>query len=357
MKFNYRLLNILMFLGIIILLIFIFPYVQSFINQLLLAILPLILAFALAYTLNPLINLLEHIKIPRFFGIFLVYALTVIFVIYLIFGIIKPALDDLGNISQGIQNIMVEIGKATGLNTTDVTNYIISIVQDIQFEINSFFTATEGKAEDVWYAIIAGAVIVVVGIIILFNFPKMRDKAKVYLGENVKPKTYEYIKTLDHELTKYLWSEVIIAAVQFVEYAGLMLILSIFFPQFFPLVLLVGFVASVLSLIPYFGGYFSIIFTGIIIMTQPSAALAMIGLGIFTLIFPQIDAYVIEPKIYQTQLKLHPIMTIAFVLLGQAFFGIVGAILSVPVHVIFIVTWKYYKEDFVKGVKKLNSDI
>lgn len=357
MKFNYRLLNILMFLGIALLVIFIFPYVQNFMYQLLLAILPLILAFGVAYTLNPLINFLEKLKIPRFLGIFLVYSLTVLFVIYLIFGIIKPALDDLGNISDGIQNIMIEIGKATGLNTTDVTNYIILIVQDVQFEINSFFTATEGKAEDVWYAIISGAVIVVVGIIILFNFPKMRDKAKVYLGENVKPKTFEFIKTLDQELTKYLWSEVIIAAVQFVEFTGLMLILSIFFPQFLPLVLLVGFVASILSLIPYFGGYFSIIFTGIIIMTQPSAALAMIGLGVFTLIFPQIDAYVIEPKIYQTQLKLNPIMTIAFVLLGQAFFGIVGAILSVPVHVIFIVTWKYYKEDFVKGVKKLNSDI
>ncbi len=357
MKINYRLLNILILLAIVILGIYIYPYVSTLINNALLAIMPLILAFSLAYILNPLINLLEKIKIPRFLGIFLVYAVTVLFFIYLIFGVIKPALDDLGNISDGITNIMNEIGRITGLNTIDVTAYIIDIVADTQAQINSFFTATEGTAGDVWYTIVAGAVIVVVGIIFVFNFPKMRDKAKVYLGENVKPKTYDYVRTLDHELTTYLWAEVIIAFIQFVEYSLLMLILSFFFPQFYPLVLLVGFVAAALSLIPYFGGYFAIIFTGIIIMTQPVAAYGMIGLGIFTLIFPQLDAYVINPKIYHSQLKLNPVTTIAFVLLGQAFFGIIGAILSVPAQVIWVVTWQFYKDNFKSGIKKFNDNM
>src|SRR5690554_2079083 len=136
-----------------------------------------------------------------------------------------------------------------------------------------------------------------------------------------------------------------------------MLILSIFFPEFLVFVPLVALVAAVLSLIPYFGGYFSILFSAIIIMTVPNAAYGMIGLGIFMLIFPQLDAYVINPKIYQTKLKLNPISTIAFVLIGQAFFGIFGAILSVPIQVVIEVTMMYYKENIKKGLKKFNSTL
>src|SRR5690606_2900680 len=142
-----------------------------------------------------------------------------------------------------------------------------------------------------------------------------------------------------------------------IEYGGLMLIMALFFPEFWIFVPLVAFVAAVLSLIPYFGGYFSILFTAIIIMTVPHAAYGMIGIAIFTLIFPQLDAYVINPKIYQTQLKLNPISTIAFVLLGQAFFGIVGAILSVPVQVVFEITMNYYKQNIKKGLKKFNETL
>ena len=88
-------------------------------------------------------------------------------------------------------------------------------------------------------------------------------------------------------------------------------------------------------------------------MTVPNAAYGMIAIGIFMLIFPQLDAYVINPKIYQTKLNLNPISTIAFVLLGQAFFGIVGAILSVPFQVVLEVTMQYYKDNIKSSIKKL----
>src|SRR5690606_3599133 len=214
-----------------------------------------------------------------------------------------------------------------------------------------------GTVDTVWNVIVGGAVVIVVGIIFLFNFPKMRENIKEYLSITVKPKTFNYIKTIDNELTNYLWAEVIIAGIQALEYGGLMFILALFFNEFFIFVPLVAVVAAVLSLIPYFGGYFSILFTAIIVMTVPNAAYGMIGIGVFTLIFPQLDAYVINPKIYQTQLKLNPISTIAFVLLGQAFFGIIGAILSVPIQVIVEVTLKYYKENIKKGIKKINENL
>ncbi|HLT00102.1 MAG TPA: AI-2E family transporter [Acholeplasma sp.] len=357
MKLNFKLLNILILILIIGLIRFLWPYVGNVVNIALMALLPLIIAFTIAYILNPLINFLQRFKIPRWLGILLVYSISVLFVFYLIFGVIKPALDEIGSLTVGIENILKEVGIILNVDTTDVTAYVTSIVDDLVMQLTNYFTATGGTVDAVWDTIVGGAVVVVVGIIFLLNFPKIRVGIRDYLQETLKPKTFSYIKTIDKELTNYLWAEVIIAGIQAIEYGGLMLIMALFFPEFWIFVPLVAFVAAVLSLIPYFGGYFSILFTAIIIMTVPHAAYGMIGIAIFTLIFPQLDAYVINPKIYQTQLKLNPISTIAFVLLGQAFFGIVGAILSVPVQVVFEITMNYYKQNIKKGLKKFNETL
>ncbi len=357
MKINYKLLNILILLLIVCLVFFIWPFISGVVDTALFALLPLIIAFTIAYILNPLINLLEKYKVPRWLGIFLVYTLTVLFVIYLIYGVIKPALDEIGSLTVGIENILLEIGNILNIDTTDVASYVNSVVSDVIISLNNYFTATGGTVDLVWTTIVGGAVVIVVGIIFLFNFPKMRHGIRDYLSETVKPKTFDYIKSIDKELTNYLWAEVIIAGIQALEYGGVMLVMALFFPEFWVFVPLVAFVAAFLSLIPYFGGYFSILFTAIIIMTVPTAAYGMIALGIFTLIFPQLDAYVINPKIYQTQLRLNPISTIAFVLLGQAFFGIIGAILSVPIQVVIEVTMNYYKENIKKGLKNFNDTL
>lgn len=356
-KINSKLINILILLAIIFMVILIWPTIDRYIFTALLAILPLVIAFTIAYILNPLLNILQKRKIPRWAGIIVIYATIIGFFIYLVFGVVKPALDNIGDITIGIERILTEIGNILNVDTSGVSNYVKDIVQSALDSIGAYFTASGNAINYVWDTIVNGAVIIVVGIIFLFTFPKIRIGIRDYLEDTIQPKTFNFVKSLDKELNNYLWAEVIIAGLQALEYGGFMLILSIFFPEFLVFVPLVAIVAAILSLIPYFGGYFSILFTAIIIMTVPQAAYGMIGLGIFTLIFPQLDAYVINPKIYQTTLKLNPIATIAFVLLGQAFFGIIGAILSVPIQVIFELTMSYYKEDIKKAIKKFNSTL
>lgn len=356
-KINFKLLNILLLLVIIILAIFILPNVSGILSKAFFALLPLIIAFTLAYILNPLINLLQKYKIPRWVGILLVYTIVIVFFVYIIFGVLKPAIDSIGNISVGVENIMYEIGQILNVDTTGMTVYIVDLVDQVTLDITNFFTATGGTVAQVWNTVIGGAVVIIVGIIFLLNFPRIRTQIKDYLTVTVKPKTLNYVRTLDKELTNYLVAEVIIAGIQALEYGALMLALSIFFPEFLQFVPLVAIVAAVLSLIPYFGGYFSILFTAIIVMTVPNAAYGLLGILVFMLIFPQLDAYIINPKIYQTKLKLNPIITIAFILLGQAFFGIIGAILSVPFLVIFEVTMQFYKDNIKKGIKKINEHL
>ena len=53
-------------------------------------------------------------------------------------------MDSIGNISVGIENIMVQIGEILNVDTTSMSNYIIGLVDEIIVEITNFFTASGG---------------------------------------------------------------------------------------------------------------------------------------------------------------------------------------------------------------------
>src|SRR5690606_12566140 len=150
MKLNFKLLNILILILIIGLIRFLWPYVGNVVNIALMALLPLIIAFTIAYILNPLINFLQRFKIPRWLGILLVYSISVLFVFYLIFGVIKPALDEIGSLTVGIENILKEVGIILNVDTTDITAYVTSIVDDLVMQLTNYFTATGGTVDAVW---------------------------------------------------------------------------------------------------------------------------------------------------------------------------------------------------------------
>lgn len=87
-------------------------------------------------------------------------------------------------------------------------------------------------------------------------------------------------------------------------------------------------VATVLSLIPIFGSIFSAI---------PAVALGLtqsVGTAAFVLVWiigiHQLEANILNPKIMGDAAKIHPVLVIFSLLVGEHFFHTVGALLAVP---------------------------
>lgn len=87
--------------------------------------------------------------------------------------------------------------------------------------------------------------------------------------------------------------------------------------------------ATVLSLIPIFGS---------IISSIPAVALGLtqsLGTAVFVLAWiigiHQLEANLLNPKIMGDAAKIHPVLVIFSLLVGEHFFGVVGALLAVPV--------------------------
>jgi predicted PurR-regulated permease PerM len=87
-------------------------------------------------------------------------------------------------------------------------------------------------------------------------------------------------------------------------------------------------VAAVLSLIPIFGS---------IISSIPAVAVGLtqgIGTAVFVLVWivgiHQLEANLLNPKIMGDAAKIHPVLVVFSLLVGEHFFGAVGALLAVP---------------------------
>jgi predicted PurR-regulated permease PerM len=108
--------------------------------------------------------------------------------------------------------------------------------------------------------------------------------------------------------------------------------------------------ATVLSLIPIFG---------VIISSVPAVAVALtedVGTAIFVLawivVIHQIEANLLNPKIMGDAAKIHPVLVIFSLIVGEHLFGAKGALLAVPCMSIAQSVFLHFRERFVPSVEQ-----
>ena len=135
--------------------------------------------------------------------------------------------------------------------------------------------------------------------------------------------------------------------IQFFEYTFLFLIIG--HPNF----LLLGVLACITTVIPYFGGIITNVIA-LLISSVVSSKLFILTL-IITLVFPNIDGYIISPKIYGKTNQIPPLLTIFSVFAGGALFGFAGIVIAVPLTIIIMSVIKSYKNEITVKIKKVKD--
>ena len=306
---------------------------------------PLFFAFILAYVLHPYLKFLIERNIPKAFAIVIVI-LTVLVVLGLILGIAVPMLfSQLGSLFNGIISFIKEISLQFDLNFGNLQeslslsfNQIIEKIGVIVSDGAASFIGTS-----IGYVTLA-LISFSAAIYILIDMDKVRDEFGSFLRKKSK-KVYRYVALLDEEMKNYLVGFFKIVLITLFEYSIAFLIIG------HPNALLLGFLAALASLIPYFGG---IITNCIAAITAFVISPALFVRTIITfVILSTLDGYVINPLVYGKTNKVHPLVVILSVFVGGSLFGILGRVLSLPVAIIIITTYKYFKEDISDKIEDI----
>jgi|WetSurMetagenome_2_1015567.scaffolds.fasta_scaffold246238_2 predicted PurR-regulated permease PerM len=103
--------------------------------------------------------------------------------------------------------------------------------------------------------------------------------------------------------------------------------------------LLLGVFMGIAEMIPYLGPYLGAIPAVLIALSisQTKAIIVVVGI----IILQQIEGVIITPRIVDNKVGIHPLLTIFAVLAGAYLWGIVGAIVAVPLTAVLILIIKY----------------
>lgn len=349
-RLNYKLLNVLILAVLVYLGLLTSGYWLGFISKIISILLPFVIAFGIAYSFYPLVRKLRKKGLSNKLSVTIVAGGCLFIIISLIVITVPLVYDQLILLSSSIAEVINDISDKFAINLGDFKTSVNSVLDDLIKSVGKFVSDGTfdfvGKSLDF---LTNAVVIIIVSIYFLADMENIRKEVKAILTRNKNNrKTYNYIRVLDKELGQYLNGLAIFIGVQFVEYSLLFRIIG------HPNWLLLGILASLTTVIPYFGGLITNI-VAVILASVVSTPLFIATL-IICFVFPNIDGYIISPRIYGKTNNINALWTIFAVVAGGSLFGIPGIMLSLPVYIAINCTFNFYKGDILGKIEDIKEE-
>lgn len=310
--------------------------------------LPFILATLLAYVLEPLVSKLSK-KLPRWACVLLIYG-GIGIVVYLFSIFFLPEL----------YRELLKLGKTATetLNTLRDTNLqefadkidsyikyyqlpieeldLMAVLHNALGDLSEFIRAQSANIVVELQQVVKGILgflfnlmlVLMIAAFILVD-PQRIKKFAFSLVSNENQEAFDaFLTKVDFGLSGVVRGQLIICMVNaFLTLIGLLLLKIKF-------ALILATLAGLFSLIPIFGSIISTIPIALVgLMTSPfTSLLAILWIaGIHAL-----EANFLNPKILGSSAQIHPVLVVLALVAGEHFYGIFGALLSVPIASILL---------------------
>lgn len=302
-------------------------------------VLPVLLASVLFYLLRPVLRLLEKAKIPRVWGILIIYVGGIGLIslaIFLIYPFLKTQVINLVRefpdyFRQLILNIDAYLSTSLFSSYYNELDVNLDLLIDSVFEdISGFFRDTAGGiASGVtnFISTLTGIVISIVTVpFILFYLLKDGDRLPDYIMKLMPPRMRddagEIFGEADQQLSNYIQGQLIVSfCIGLLIYIGFVIIGMDY-------ALALGALAAVTSVVPYLGPVIAI--TPALIIALVTSPFMILKLAAVWTIVQLVEGKFISPQVMGKTLHIHPITIIFVLLTAGSLFGVPGVILGIP---------------------------
>lgn len=198
-----------------------------------------------------------------------------------------------------------------------------------------------------------------IGAFILIDMEKVHGFLRSLFPQNVRDDYDVIIAGIDRGLSGVIRGQLLICLVNgILTYIGLLV-----FGVKYSLIL--GVVAALLTLIPIFGSILSSVPIVIVALVSGDSGVDVVrglAIGLWIIGIHFVEANVLNPKIIGTAAKIHPVLIIFSLFLGEHSYGLVGALLAVPVlssiQVVFLYLYrKTWKEQVRRGATEMTGSL
>ncbi len=300
-----------------------------------------VFGLVISLLLNPAINLLKKLRIPRILAAILVY-LSIFGVLGVIVYLTAPIFAfEIKQFSQSLPQYFEELNP-----------YLESLGIEVQKQLQNLTLNLTDRLKEISAGVFSALSVIFGGILstffILFTafFISLEEGGVERLLKLFFPKKYE-----DYALEVFRrcqikvsgWFGARILSCTFVGVATFLVLLLFEIKYAFILALFVG----ILSFIPYLGALVAAVLLFLSVLVTSSwwkAVFGLIGFGIIQ----QIENYIITPILTKKFIGLPPVIVLIALAVGGKIFGVLGAIFAIPIAGIL---YEFLK-DFLKKKKE-----
>ncbi|PYE55956.1 AI-2E family transporter [Deinococcus yavapaiensis] len=300
-----------------------------------------LVAYVIAYLANPFLNWLQRRRVRRGFGIFLVFLVVAGFLVvastllFAIGGQLVEFVRQLPEIATNAANFATRL-----LERYDDNTYVQTLQEQLQNLSRNSTTLLQERALPLLQNLISPngpllgglsaaanylgnfVIVLILSIYMMADFDKIGLTLLRAFPRKWQPRVLELANNVETAVGGYLRGQLLIAAaVGFLVWLGLEIISL-------PQAAAIGFIAGVFNIVPYLGVIIAI--TPALLLAIPLGWLKMVLVVVVFVVANQIEGNFLSPFILGRSTNLHPVTVIIAILVGLGLFGIVGALVAVP---------------------------
>lgn len=300
--------------------------------------LPLAFAGGLTLILNPLVNALERMRIPRIIGTVFAFVVTggviTATVVLLVPAIREQARDfasQLPNLYDTIVAWLHATSDSMGIDLGPVwtSETIREWIQNpdnqatIQELLGGFGSGAGRILRGVTETLAVTLLAPILAFYMLMDATRFKQRARELTPPAQREETVYVADQLANALGSFVRGQLLVAL--FVGVASSLALLMLDLPFW----LIIGIVAGVLNLVPFVGPFVGGALAALVALLNGSVSQALWAVGIFTLI-QQVDNHIITPVVQRTRVNLSPLVIVLALIVGGSIAGLLGVVIAVP---------------------------
>lgn len=324
---------------------------------------PFVIGALIAYLGDPLIDRLESYKLSRGLAVSCVFLIFIV-IITLMLLLLLPMLGE--QINGFVQRLPVLIDRSSQWLTARAAEYGVT-VETLNYKqlAKDYLPQAGGATKGILKAISqsGGALISVIVVVMLtpiVSFYLLRDwdllVTRIYdlIPHNMRGTVTRLAKQSDSMLSAFLRGQLLVMSALGTIYAIGLTIIGL------PFALLIGFIAGLLSFIPYLGTLIGVVMAVALYLAEYQEWMGLWQVGLVFMIGQSLEGYFLTPWLVGDKIGLHPVAVIFAVLAGGQLFGFVGVLLALPISSVLVVLLREamsrYKDSSLYSAQDINNN-
>ncbi|MCW2543030.1 MAG: hypothetical protein JWM40_582 [Frankiales bacterium] len=286
----------------------------------------LLISFFLAAGLNPAVEFFIRKGVSRGRAVGIVLAIVLLGFVGFLFAVVPPIADQTTSLIDNAPHYLDDLNKNARVRDLDQRFHIVTKAKDF-FRSPDLATnavgGVLGVGKVVFGAVFSAITVLTLTLYFMSSFHKMKEAAHRAIPRSRRARVGILTDDIIDRIGGYVAGALTIAAVAGLTSFILLFSLGVPYPVTLALIVMLT------DLIPVIGATIgAVIVTGIALTDSVHVGIVV---GIFYLIYQQVENYLLYPRIMKRSVDVSPAVTIIAVLVGAALMGIVGALLAIPI--------------------------